>query len=68
MHLLDFERKNHPDLPLAEPNKTLTSCVHAHRILCHWRKMFFVLSRAWDEENILSSNGELNFRPSVYAL
>ena len=33
MHLLDFERKNHPDLPLAEPNKTLTSCVHAHRIL-----------------------------------
>ena len=33
MHLLGFECKNHPDSPLAEPNKTHTSCVHAQRIL-----------------------------------
>ena len=33
-----------------------------------FRKMFFVLSRAWDKEKILSPHEESNLRPSDSAL
>ena len=38
------------------------------QVLEKWRKMFFVLSRAWDKVKILSPHKESNLKPSDFVL
>ena len=38
------------------------------QLIYSWRKTFFVLSRAWEEEKILSAHEEPNLRPQNFLI